>query len=352
MTISLVQFIIEGGNAEIEGHASSGIDLKRLKRATVVADLELSLKAMNEAFAEMFGHELWSDELLKSHRLMSGSTLHLFNRGIPDAEFVSKKPSVGDIDLMVDERMKGEIVQFLNLMKGHTLGKLRLLAHKPSAGTQITLWELGDIVVQLDFEFVDFENGEPTEWSRFSRSSDWADISIGVKGAMHKLLMRSLMSKDKVAMLVKLKTKYKEELSSEWALSPTGMRRRYEPTEEMIGGRRVYKRLEGDYVRDLNSIFKQVFGTEPTPDELRELWTFGGMCSLVARHFTPAERRKTVRAFLDLLFGDGAQGLYRGNPARDRSEKLAAIAQMRARGLPVERGELDRLMKEYYKNYR
>jgi len=355
ISISFKKYLIlEGGNAQIEGHSSDSINLARHDRKKITKAIFNSLKKISEEFESFFGMPLWSKDLIISKKFMSGSTVHFFDTNISDQEFLRKKSRVGDIDVMVDEKIKEHLINFLDKMKGHEIGELTLLAHKGSAGTQISIWRLPKfgINVQIDFEMADFENTEPTEWSRFSRSSHWGDLGEGVKGAMHKLFMRSLMSKDRVDMIVQMKTKRKEEISSEWALSPTGLRRRYEPTGEREGERGVYKEVKGDYIRDLKKIFVRVFGAEPRPSEIDEMWTFGGMIDLVKRHFSKEDQQKTANGFLRLLFGPGEQGLYRGDPHRDLEEKMNAVNYMDKKGLKIDRDVLAAMQKEYYANYK
>lgn len=346
--------LLEGGNAEIEGHSSDSINLVTHDRDEITKDIFTSLKGISSEFKNFFGVPLWSNELLNSKKFMSGSSLHFFDKTIPSKDFVSKKNRVGDIDVMIDEKFKNHLIDFLNKMKGTSIKEMTLLAHKGSAGTQISIWHLPkyNINVQVDFELVDYENTEPTEWSKFSRSSDWEDISKGIKGAMHKLLMRSLMSKDRVDMVIRMKTKDKNETSTEYALSPSGLRKRYQHTGEVKDGKGVYTEMKGDYNKNISEIFKHVFGSEPSQADIAKFWHFGGMIKLIKEHFTPDEQMKTFNGFIRLLFGSDAQGLYKGDPHRDLEEKMNAINYMIDQGVKVDKDLLTALQKDFYQGYK
>ena len=346
--------MLEGGNAEIEGHSSDSINLITHNRDHITKDIFASLKDISSEFKNFFGVPLWSKDLLDSRKFMSGSTIHFFNKDIPSKEFVGKKNRVGDIDVMVDENFKAHLIDFLNKSKNKTMGEMTLLAHKASAGTQISIWHLPkyNINVQVDFELVDYDNSEPTEWSKFSRSSDWGDMSSGIKGAMHKLLMRALMSKDRVDMVIRMKTKDKEETSTEYALSPSGLRQRYLHTGETKNGKGVYTETKGEFNKNLSEIIKHVFGVEPKEEDIRKFWNFGGMIELIKKHFNPEDQNKTVNGFLRLLFGSDAQGLYRGDPHRDMEEKMTAVDYMDSKGLKIDRELLSSLQKEFYSKYK
>lgn len=348
--------LLEGGNVDIDGNAAQSIDLSQHDRDKITQEILRSLREINRVFETFSGKKLWSEGLIRSRKFMSGSTLHLFNKEIPSDVFYQHKKKVGDIDVMVDEKLKDSLSDFLDHFKHKDIGSLMLFGYKSSAGTLISLWYLRGfgVNIQIDFELVDFdEEGNPTEWSRFARSSDWNDMTQGIKGAMHKLLMRSLMAKDRVDMLVKLKTKMRPETSSPYALSPAGLRQRYSDTGEVQDGKPVYAETKSsDYVRQIDKVFQHVFGHAPDEDDLRRFWNFGGMLDLIKENMSADHQKKIVWEFLNLLYGDDAQGLYKGDPARDKEEKQKAEDVIRSKGIPFDEKELKKLKKEYYARYK
>jgi hypothetical protein len=96
--------LVEGGNLAIRGHEAQHLDLKVTNRGYIVPILNNLLASIDAAFAKQFKQPLWNPSLLKSGEFLSGSSLHFFNvQGIPDETFVSKKPTVGDMDTMVNK---------------------------------------------------------------------------------------------------------------------------------------------------------------------------------------------------------------------------------------------------------
>ena len=96
------RIVKEGGNLSVGGQEADQINLKVTSRGIMVPILNDLLLTINNLFAKNYQTSLWSPELLKSQKFLSGSSLHFFNvQGIPDEQFIAKKPKVGDIDTMV-----------------------------------------------------------------------------------------------------------------------------------------------------------------------------------------------------------------------------------------------------------
>lgn len=359
------QFLLEGGNVKIDDTEAERIDLKKHNRSEIVPKIGAALKAINAGFKKEFKKNIWSDALLASKKFLSGSAFHFFNDKISDSEFVKYKNSVGDIDTQVDKNLEGDLKEFLTKNKGKQFGPVTLVGHKTSAGQHITLWNLADpgINIQIDLELVDYENDEPTEWSNFSHSSSWEDMTQGVKGVAHKYLLRALDAPKLKDVVLKAKTARgtdKEVKSSTTAFSVThGVRTKLKPVlddngkQVMVNGKPAYHELstaesKGD--TNLSNIFKAYFGKKPSPKEIENLGSFTGLISLIKSHFDAGDQRKIADGFARTLWGPGAQGLYRDDPEKDSEEKNGMMKVLLQKLGLKDTYESDRT--EFYKKYR
>lgn len=359
--------LLEGGNVVIDNQEATRIDLKKINRTEIVSLLVVGLDSINRAFEKQHGLPLWNEDLFKSKEFLSGSAFHFFNlQKISDSEFAKVKSSVGDIDTQVDGNMNKSIVDFLNSNRGKKFGPLTLIGFKTSAGQHITLWRLDKygINVQIDLEMVDYgADGKPTPWAQFSHSSAWDDLKVGIKGVAHKYLMQALNARGLHDLVIKGKTarsKDKIAKSSIMTFSVThGLRQRLEPVKDEEGkhvhvnGLPAYHELstaESKGNTNLEQIFKAYFGEDPTPQDIKDMSSFVGLEKLIARYYNKQEQVIVVDAFINKLWGQGAQGLYRGDKERDYHEKVV----MAKRILNTFGGSLNKyqsMIEAYYKSY-
>lgn len=335
--ITFKQFLLqEGGNVQIDDQEAERIDLLKHDRTSITKKIAAGLSAINAGFKKEVGKPIWNDALMKSKKFLSGSAFHFFNPEIADDMFKKYKNSVGDIDTQVDKNMDTEIKDFLTKNKGKSFGPMKLIGFKTSAGQHISLWHLEDpsMNIQIDLEMVDFENEEPTEWSNFSHSSSWEDMTKGVKGVAHKYLLRALDAPKLKDIVLKAKTARgsdKEVKSSETAFSVThGVRQKLKPVLDdsgkqlMIKGKPAYHEMstaesKGD--TNLSNIFKAYFGKDPSAEDLKKMNSFTGLIQLIKKVFKADDQKKIADGFARTLWGPGAQGLYRGDPQKDAEEK-------------------------------
>lgn len=355
----------EGGNVEIGGVGAERIDLKKISRSEITSKIDLALKAINSEFKNQTGRFLWSEELISNREFLSGSAFHFLNPSISDIKFVKHKPSVGDIDTMVDRELKPKLVNFLDSSVNKKFGPAKLIGYKPNPGgdTLISLWEFDNppIRIQIDLELVDYSDEKPSEWSKFSHSSDWADLSSGIKGVFHKYLLRAVTHKDSRERYIQMKTKLKKIDSADLAFAVTGgVRQKYEPVIDDTTGKiqtkdgiPIYREIpakDSTYVTNIPEMFELLIGRSPAKGEEKKLGSFIGTLQLIKKYFSEPIRSKIAQAFVLLLFGPAAQELYRGDPSSDRKEKEIALEKM----LDILKIDLDvsEMKDEFYKNYK
>jgi len=340
-----------GGNVVINNIEADRIDLTSISRAKVVHLIWTSLLSMNEGFRLQFGFPIWNNETFNSKSFISGSGKHLFNRkGIEDAEFIKVKPSVGDIDLQVDINLM-EVLPSILFQTGNRFGSLRFIGYKKSANQYITLWECNEMLrhIQIDFEFVEFNNGEPTGWSQFSHSADWNDMKLGLKGVAHKYLLRALTTKN--LRLFKIKNKRSgtitETLTSFHAFSVMhGLREKLRPIDN-----NAYEFLtpgQSAYTKNICEISRILISDKLTIDESALLWSSVGILTLVNQYWNSPEKLMLAMGFVNTLWGEGAQVLYRNDHARDFAEKRIMAEYVLSTLEVSSRINFEKLAAEYY----
>jgi hypothetical protein len=364
--LTFKQFLLEGGNVQIDDQDAERIDLTKHQRSEIAKKVEEALAAINAGFKKQMGKPIWSDALFKSKQFLSGSAFHFANLQIDDKTFTKHKPSVGDIDTQVDKDMDAELKDFLTKNKGKRFGPVKLIGFKTSAGQHITLWHLADpgINIQIDLEMVDFENGMPTEWSNFSHSSAWEDMTKGIKGVAQKMLLRALQAPKLKEVVIKAKTargKDKETLSAMHAFSVThGIRQKLKPALDDAGkqikvnGKNAYHELstsESAGETDLKKMFEYFFGKAPTTSDLKKFASFTGLIDLIKTKLPKSDWVKIADGFVNTLWGPAAQGLYRGDAKKDEEEKTAMIAML-CEELGVSISKYNKIKSEYYASYK
>lgn len=354
-----------GGNVQIGTKFADRIDLLQVHRYELVEKLTHLFDQINIFFHRKHKKLIWGYNLFNSYDFLSGSSRHLFDMSIPTSEFIRYKPSLGDIDLQVDIIKKEEIRIFLDEMKENKFAHFDFIGYKVSSDQFITLWKFKkkNINIQIDFEFVEFSAGAPTNWSLFSHSSAWEDITEGIKGVFHKYLLRALTTKTLRDVIVlkgkkEVPTKIK---ATDLAFSVShGLRKKLEPVfengkQKVIDGLFVYKEIPTDkstYIKDISSIFTILFDFEPNNIELKKFHSFVGTLDLINIHFSNEQKHTLILGFLNTLFGSGAQQLYRNDSFQDLNEKNVALRKMlTVLGTNFDLDIIHTIQTEYYKQY-
>lgn len=372
--------IIEGGNVEIDGHQAQHINLKVHQRGFIVPILNNLLHGINHAYHAQYKDSLWAPKSLNSQEFLSGSSLHFFNTaGITDQQFVQHKPTVGDIDTMVDLNKRDNLAAFLQSVQGQKVGPAVFLGYKLGNEQFSSLWEFHNppIKVQIDFEFVKFDQEAPTQWAKFSHSSSWDDLQAGVKGVFHKYIIQSLAGLTRQDFLLRKlvgrgKARAEQDVPTtdnmvSFAVSSKeggGLRQKYDPVIDPATGQPLVTdglpvmtaRPTSGYIQDVGQIFSTIAGHRISPAQAKKLepkfWSFVGILDIMNHILDDEEKEQVANSFIEKLFGKGAQGLYKGDPNKDANEKNAALNKLfSVLKISVPR-TLDDLRREYYDAYK
>jgi hypothetical protein len=117
-----------------------------------------------------------------------------------------------------------------------------------------------------------------------------------------------------------------------------GMRTKYVPYNDPATGKPMIKNgipvmlqvASGDseYIQDLGQQYQMLFGQPGNEADQKLMWSFLGIIQLANKYLRADQRNSVATAFEEMLFGKGAQGLYKGDPKRDQQEKMVALSTM------------------------
>ena len=358
--------LVEGGNVSsrslgwqgIPGeHKAEEIDLKLHNREFMVDQIRTLLKAQNESFANSYGRPIWDPKLLDSNEMFSGSTLTFFDiKKVSTEDFLNKlrKTKVGDIDTQVDQEIGDDITAWLKSIIGKQIGNGMFIGFNSSLSA---LWQLQDppVKIQVDYELGPYqpaqgkEPAKPSEWFAYSHSADYADMAEGIKGVFHKYINRAMTHAKSttkyVARVLKKSVKISDNpiTDSDFSFAVTGsqgggMSQKYVPYIDPATGKPMEKdgipvmRLldpkDRDYIQNLDLQFQINYGKKRTAETAKLQRSFVGTIKLMNKFFNVEQNQTVAMAFLEILFGSGAQMINADDPIRDRDTKFAAVDYM------------------------
>jgi hypothetical protein len=353
--------LAEGGNVSSASPGWQGaadqeaeeIDLKIHNRDHMVAQLKELLAAQNESFKAAYGKYIWDPKLLNSGKMFSGSSLQFFDvKGVNTQDFLNKlkKTKVGDIDTQINQDMGDEVTAWLKSIIGQKVGNGTFLGFNSSLSS---IWLLDDpqVRIQVDYELgpYDAKTNAPTEWFAYSHSSHYDDMAAGIKGVFHKYINRALThaqsSEKYVARVLKKSVKISDapvtDSDYSFAVSSSqggGMSIKYKPYIDPATGQPMEKDgipvmqllepKDRDYIQNLDQQFQMTYGRKRGAADKNLQGSFVGTLQLMNKSFSPEQNESVARAFLDILFGPGAQMITKDDPERDRDVKFAAVDAM------------------------
>lgn len=193
MLKGFLKYITEGGNVKLEGVSADPIAITKETRKPVATDVAGFLHGLSNAHKLQHGSHLFGENgsAISNGSAFSGSTHHLFDKNISDADFAHYKPIVGDLDVKVPREHLKALSE--HLQPGKSYGKYTVVGHKKSAdGYNALIKHDNGQVHQIDFEGSDYDHNGPSEFDKFAHSSNWKDVSNGIKGAHHKILLNAV----------------------------------------------------------------------------------------------------------------------------------------------------------------
>jgi hypothetical protein len=317
-----------GGNVVINGTSADKIDLNRIDRQVFRSEFATFIGKLNEYFNRKFNQPLFPINVMHKDCL-SGSSRFIFDDSISIEELLEYKPTFGDMDVMVPKETRPNLEIFLTEFEGITYGNFRLIGFKNSNSQLISLWyyTTGKINVQIDFEFVDFDGINPSDWARFSHYSDWNDTKLGIKASMHKFLIQAIAGYHKEEMIVMSGKKRtpKTITKSPRAFSVThGLRQRFIQQDDDTWIELTTE--ESNNITNIGKLFSNLFTFERMSDDSKVsmMYSFNEICILL-RKFPITIRERIVDDFAERIFGKGAQKTVRDDKQQDFLVKVTAL---------------------------
>ena len=340
-----------GGNAIFNGKFATPIVIENHSdRQKIQCDVYDLLREVDDHVKAITDDYLWMGKYY--YEYAAGSTFHLLDEKRSTADLLKYKDTFGDIDIQFDKNRLGDLIMTLVHMGKSFSNKWKLQGFENKFDTVVTLWTDRTTLqnIQVDFECVDHSGYYPTEWARFSRSSAWEDLEHHIKGFAHKLVFRAITACDLFETNIQLKTKTVRRKITPVVFSPKGARVKYRYL-----GPDLYEEIPMDesyLIKDVEGLFRLFFvdSHEPvTPEEYQLMWSFVGVVELIKRHADPSEYQTIQDGFTHLLWGQGAQKLYRDNPTLDQLYKMKAAMWM-AQELKTIPYDMNKII-EYYQVY-
>ena len=259
--------LLEGGNVKIGEHQAQEIHVTPDSRKNLKDDVHEMLSSLHDSFHKEHGGHLFGKDkkALSTGSAFSGSTHHLMDSSISDAEFAKHKSKVGDLDVKIAKEHGDKL--HAHLTSGKKFGKFTVIGTK-RAGNDIhaLLKHENGKIHQVDFEKSSYENHEPSKMDQFGRSSHWTDVKAGIKGMHHKLLVNaSGGEKYKFSGIHGIKSRTDE--SDEWEGDPKKM------THKLFGSKADHTKLS----------------------------SFHGVTELIKKHIAPEHHQAIYDKFKDGL---------------------------------------------------
>jgi hypothetical protein len=333
------------------------IPIKVIGRKLFVDIFVKIFKTMNREFMSIYNQPIWhNDKILTNGFAFNGSTSFVMDPLYSDEDILKYKPIIGDIDITVPIQIKEQLWNYLDTLQGKEIieGARYMGSNKPtisSIGEQINSIIFVNfpngkrVAVQVDFEFVPYENDIPTPWAKFSHGASFLDAKVQVKSVMHKFLIRALigssstrediviatpkstpenitLSKSKIHAIPKM-LKFSVGKGVRVAYSPISKEYKHDC---VINGKRVYRAInskESIYETNINEIYKLIFQerNEPSKKDFKRFESFVGILSLMKKNLNKSVIQQTHDRFIQLLWGQKphrGQELEVKNPNLDR----------------------------------
>lgn len=352
-------FMVEGGNASVGSSRAEKIDLDKFDRSFIKDTFQNVFKKLDELFFKKYKKRLWKNYIdVTNGNVFTGSSKYFFSDSISDDEYKKHKKLTGDIDIAVDRENITKLLELLNNYVGAKLvdnvvyvGSTKEQM-KSEDGQINCIFRISDGVntvnAQVDFEGARFNNGSPSEFAKFSHSSDWSDIKDGFKGVAHKFLLRALAKAvapvQSFILVTPTSTYEKFKVSkSQVAADPAflsfsvakGLRNRFIPVKNDMGkqlsidGKLAYKEDKDTsiekYVSDISLMFKQLFKTTPKKGDIEKFSSFKGCIELVNKYHDQQTKEKIIS---HLVNGIMVQPLERDNPQGDMKIKFPLLGAL------------------------
>ena len=366
--------IIEGGNASVGNIRANKTDMKMFGREYFKNTLLSIFKKLDELYFKSYKEHLFIN-FNNFEEFVTGSSKFIFDKSISDEEFIKYKPFVGDVDISIDRKKIKNLLELLNNNENALIIKDVIFVGSTKDNIKSEESQINSLFkisknkhitnLQIDFEGSEYKDNKPSQFSKFSHSSNWEDIKDGFKGVCHKFLLRALaksVSNMNDFIMVTPKSSfdnYKISTSNKNSKSllsfsvSKGLRTKYIPVKNISGeilkinGKTAYKEdldtSTEKYDRNINSIFLKLFNVKPKKNDIEFFKSFKGCIELINKYSSKKIKEDIIS---NLLNGVMIQGLERDNPKGDMKIKLPLLGALVVK-FNSNRGKLCPVNEEY-----
>lgn len=365
--------ITEGGNLTLTTksgtHRAEKISFKKLPISKFRDEFTKLFIELNKLFHKKYKYKLWSsDSLIKKAEIFNGSTSFIMDVNLSPDEIFKYKQSSGDVDVVIPKESAKDLHGLLKTLEDKNIGNFTFLGSNRDSdklGTQIiTLFRYNpeNIVCQVDFELSTFENGKPTEFTKFSHSSSFEDAKANIKAAFHKLLLRSLVgaisTNPNIVIATRsstpnnIKLASNSELPREMKFSvDRGLRLCLEPMLDngkpvFYEGKQVFKEIptkDSEFITDVSEIFRYIFKSKVNKNDIL---SFVGVIKLMKKYCDVNTLRLTQERFFDIILSPKAQ-VIDNDLDIDKQIKISAYEYL-LHELKLQHPGLDKDIEKYY----
>lgn len=312
-----MKIISEGGNVKLNGYSAQKMNLTKLSKTeyeNFKSDLIKLLIEFNDAVKLRGGFYLFKNlNTLKNGGYFSGSSEQFISH--TSEEFVPYKPTMGDIDVQVNNTEKNELKKVLSGLEGKSFNGFKYVGTNFGSDYNnlfLTPSKYKDVsnCIQIDFEFISMgESGEVSTFDKFNKSSMYIDLKNGLKGLFKSNFVSCLFSikYEKPGVIFQDK---KDEISkakqtgfvSQFTYGNKGLRQKYSPVTDKNGAAieyngkpayRVIKDITDDSSeRNLDKIFDKLFDAKYDKKNAELFSSYIGLLKLVKKYWDKSAQKK------------------------------------------------------------
>lgn len=312
--------LLEGGNAHTkDGNYAAKIKIAEFSEEQYESyrkDLIILLKQLSHAFEEYAGVKLWSDSQIDTASVISGSSHAYFT--VDREKYVRVKPVMGDLDTQINGIYKDKVIEWLETIKGQTFNGFTYLGSM-KVGDVYNIFKAPEKYnpqatnIQIDFEFSEYENDEPSEFDRFINVTQWEDLELNIKGVAKNQLIpciyRTLFFRKGIVYQPKHDKPRKTQSSTfnvpSKIFGNKGSRVKFNPVLDKDGNHvnhedkpafREIPTADSTYNRNIGGIFAEMFGHEPDDRERKMFKNYVGLLQLMKENIKDAKTIQDIYA--------------------------------------------------------
>lgn len=297
-----------GGNIRVYRNGikttAQSINLKRIGRTNFTSEVKDILYEISDNL------DCWTTENIESGEIFNGSSQYVFSPEYSDSEITEVKPTIGDVDVMIDSEYSNELLKYFSGLSGNNF---KGFVYNEKIEQIHSVFNVCGCNCQIDFEFTKFTDSKPTEFARFSHSSSFLDAQYRIKAVFHKFLIGAVTYSTAQNILI---SDYNGNLINDNKIPKfavfsvvNGFKIKYKPLYDKNrkqfvtrNGLQVFVKNTDKYSTNVKHFYKYLFNVNNLND-YKKFWSFIGVCELIKMNFTRDKILEIHNKFSDMLLG-------------------------------------------------